>query len=1034
MEFDQFKLLLEAMIRDNNYEQELLRLFENNPVIVIQYLLQLIQSFPNQEISIYSIILLGRLIFMIDNFVNIGNEEFHNFFQQSLIKILSNPIYSEYSQSLISNLFSKVSLIYYNCSYNFSLLPYLIPLFQSGDVRVASVSIETLFLCINNGSINSNESLQIISEIIFSVLSDNQFNYELCIPTLKLLYITFENIPHDFSSQIIQYFGQVYNNDNALNKTIYDLVAYLPQEKYNFFSNSVSWFIPFFSNLLLNEKISIAVKYCILEIIYNFSLKFYEEFVSFHEVIIDGIYSILYFDEPDSFENKFIISEISIKYGGLANIAIYIYNKFINNLNNEDIRKSIAAMKLFSYCYCGIFTHLSIYIIDEYFELIFNSNVLHHPMPIVRSVAFKMLGSLFKQISQKYSTFEPSQIFSAMISLISNVDPSIMALKLKIFSYYLVLLDESFLEEISDNVIETLFELSNSATEEQLNSIIKCLKIFSNVCTRKKDQIMYYFFEIISNPKIKSNYFLSLECLSEMIDDENNISQIDPTNNPIFNVETYIPIFLSLFTIDFSMLSGKDLDSLETTFCHFCNYFKERLIIPIFDNFITFVITGLSQEINVIEIPVVKLSKSLNQAITVHKNENAIKCFDGNQIQLSIFLLYNLRILFKYFQSYATVAERYVPQILEILTRLTSTIFSNQLAYEAFLASYAFCSLMNFQDVFLFVEKLLQFTISINDISDLIDNYKLIKGFFYLMQVHGQLNNDFFQNIMPFFQKEFIKSNNRRDQLRKEVVVFNDCSKNLDDLNEIDGELSNIIIPFFKSKNQIDFNNFLSEISSSYSLVNIKIAYFWYILKQPSEIFFKYFVNIVLNYSTMDDEEIKKNGFIFIDSFEAGVNIFNIIYEKLVDPNLVKQTLDFFNREYYNPNLKIITPILFSLFIILQQYDVASDLQIILNLIKKTDMILSFLMLEHRSKVVKVWNNILPIFIQEMVQHNQLFDIDLVKIFIQTSYSLRDFYSNREETKTQIALLFRSFDGDKQTLLLDKEIQKINQDIDFVNV
>ena len=961
----EFRDLIEQMRKDSTLEAEYQEHINQNPALVTEYLIQTISESPNSELSNYSIILLCRLILVLsENFFSIGDQEFYENVTRNIFNFLGNSDFSSYSLSLISDLVSRIILIYsYSEEFDTNELffPYISEIIQSQNIDNSHAAINALVYCIYNESIDYSQFLNPISDLLKDALTTEDLNPNILLPCLRLLYLTFDSILFDFSSFIPEIFNQLKSNIGLLNQSIHDIITYLPFENYSFFNNCTNTFIDFFSEILGAEDLPVDLEYCTLEIVYNFSRAFYSDFSTKCQDVISNIFIFLSNYEIDSNESKYIISSISDKYGAIFTFAERCYDILSEVLGkdySEFPNKQIAAMKLFAYCYQGNAVHLTINMPDAFFNTIIQSGVMESPNQLVRIVAFNMLSSLFKVLATNLNSFQPIIIFQEIIdSIDAPDDPIVLASKLKAFKYYLKCFDEGDLELIFTNMEEKILELAQNSIPEQLIHILGCIEVFLyRLKTANFDNIIEYFLDILKNP---NSVPFNIYCM--ILQSSTYLADIPS--------EAIYAAFSNIFDLDFEKITEKDLNSLSISIYRTCANFPSYAL-TLFPLFFQFSIRGAMNDIEYTEIPFQELSSMMNIYVSVEKRNSIIKSYDGSQIQFIIFFLkvlrYSLSIDLKKLsemeediEPYYNLIQEHAENIYNILLKWTSIDFSDKIQYNALKIVHRFLDFTKYEFPFEpLLEQMMKFTMDENEDSRLITLYYSISRIFCDIFSNGKMSDEIMAIVPEFYLNELEKEIQRRDKI-SEQIQLGDCGINTNDVNSLENALYLILFPFIL--NPSIEPSFFAEIIE-FSIENINVSSIDFIgnyikFKEPKIEFVDYLYSIFI--ASSDEEEIEKcnNHFYSLDSKFAALFLIDFIYYKTLNPTKIAALIGIFaQRTKISINCSLFITIVI---LIADKYSDSFDCIEVLSLLNKADNLFYFDNVKIKY-LIESWNNIFP--------------------------------------------------------------------------
>ncbi|OHT01869.1 hypothetical protein TRFO_31210 [Tritrichomonas foetus] len=982
MELNEFQNLIEQMISNNLLEQQYQNLVESNPLQVIQNLISIIPNVPNSNTSIFAIVLLGRLISVLSgNLLQLGNSEFHSYLLQSLFSFLGSPIFSQYSLNLLSNVISRISLTYNS---TFPIFPSIVNLIQSDNLFISAAALDALFLCILNGSIEYQPIADKLSTIISTAFALQPPKSEIILPTLKILYLTFDSLPKNYSTEIISFFEQFTTDTNILLKAINDLAAYLPYEKYSFFAETSRWFINYFSEILKQGNIPNQIKCCSLEILSDFREIYYNVFFENHETILTAIYFFLYYEELESHESKDTISKIATLFGGLIDFSLFCYSLFLDNILNSDIRHQIAAMKLLSYCFGGIFVHLSIELPEEYFGAILESRVMDHEHSIVRKIAFEMLGNLFKPLSKNAHTFNVQLFYPKMLECLEDSDQEVMTVKIRALYHYLEIFETYLLNEISVSIQMKLIQLVNRSTEDQLHYIFKCFNVLLKNSDAPDNIIRQYTLYILQNPQTVSSriYCLALENLSFFQD---------------VPEEIYLNLFPFLLSIDVSLLGSNELKSIALIFHQICNsksHLIDTLRVPIFN----FIFRISEQDIQMSSVPLSELSSTLNQNVSVDRRDNIIRCYNGSQIQLIIFSLKILRCVIRSISP--DLLQPFIQQIIDILLIWTAVDFSDVLLYNALKTYYVLCCIVPNSSLPIFMERTFKFAETSTQQRRLESLYTFIHFYIYIIGTQNQLNSENYSITYNFLLQEIEKSKIRRINLNNQLNT-GDCTIFPDTLSCIDRYLGKIMTPFFTSNADINYSDLIILALSETSIVNITIVNYYFLFKEKNPDIPKYIITSFLNDSS------QTNYFGITDAKEAGICLYNFILNDLLPADYLVQILTLCKqKESFNTNCDLYAGIALLIFQKLGTNMI--DVNIILSVLENlnSDIVIN-------QKIRKYFQISWEIAFPYIIQH--LWTDRVIICLLDIVASIEDLFT-AEESQFQFMSLLSLYKGDRKKL------------------
>lgn len=997
-----FKILIEQMMHDSTMEDDYQELIKKNPAIITEYIIQTISDYPSSKISDFSIILLCRLVSVLsENFISIGNQDFHENVVKSIFNFLNSSDFSLYSLSLISDLISRIILVYSNdYDTNSIFFPLIMEAIQSQNIENSQAAINTLAYCIFNESIDSQQFSNEISEFLNAVFTIEDISSDILLPSLRLLYLTFDSILLDFRSFLPNIFIQMKSNIELLNKLIHDIITYLSIERYSFFDGYSTFYILYFSEILGSEDMPNDLEYCSLEIIYNFSRAFYNDFSNNCEIIIDNIFLFLSNYENESNESKFIISKISEKYGAIYLFAVRCFNIFeeiLTKCDEKSINQQIAAMNLLSYCYKGIAFVLSIELTDRLFIILIQSGVMNNPYQLIRIVSFELLSSLFKNLSRHYYTFQPMSILPEMIESIENPDdPIVLLSKFKAFNHYLYLINEDELENIYCDIQEKLLELTENSTPDLLIFIFECIEFFiSHLKSTNFDIFKEFFISILEEPTTIpfSIYVMTLR------------TSILLTDIP---GDTFKSAFSYIMELDLEIPTGKDITSLTISFQRLCSIYHSYAF-SLFPLLISFSIKGATNDIEYTCFSFQELSSMMNTRASIEKQNNIIKIYDESHIQLIVFYLKVLRYSLSIRAPMIPEMIQEVAEIIyNILVKWSSFNFSDKIQYNALKIAHIFLVLTQYEFPFEpLLEHMLNFTTSESKESRLIKLYRFILQIFLDAIQNDKINDEILSSVIIFYTHELEKVHERRERIC-EQLISGDCGANSNKVQSLENALSMIWIPFLSNPN-ID-NSFFSDLieisMSNVCITSIDFLGNYYIYKEQNPDLIEYLVNI---YIAPTDEEERKNSktpFYSHDSRCAALFLILFINDQILHPNEISFLIEIFSQRtkiFANYSLYIAIIIL-----IADKYSDKFEISDIFSLLNRIDNLFYFDPVVDRL-IVNSWNSIFPLLSQ------QSFEIEILARILGILLIIKDQMQD-DVVETQKNILLENFQDDREEL------------------
>ncbi|KAK8890556.1 hypothetical protein M9Y10_035333 [Tritrichomonas musculus] len=1005
-------MLLEQIMNDSSLEQNYQELISQNPELVIHFLIQIIQESPDSKLSQFSIILFGRNISVFSqDFLSIGTKEFHDFVIKNVFSLLNNPAFSPFSLSLISDLISRLILVY-SYAEDFDPKIFFIPIMEiiaSQNINNSSAAINALVYSICNKSINYQPFSEQTSDFLHVALTNNQINGEIILPSLRLLYLTFDSVSFDFREYLPAIFDKLKNDNDLLNQSVHDIITYLPSEKYTFFSNISNYFILFFLSILGSPNRPTDLEYCLLEIVYNFSNTFFNECSILYEPLLNNIFLFLSNYEAEDKESKFIISKIADKYGGLVQYSLQCYKILTDALSKDtefSINEQIAAMNLFSYSFKGIFIHLSIELPDEYFEAIVQSGVMDSPNQLVRIAAFNMLCSMFKNFSFNGSTFHPMLIYQKMIESIENQDfPIVLISKFKAFEYYLDNIPDNELEELCPVLTVKFLHLTQNTTPDCLIHILHSIEtLFIKLPNNDFSIFRQLFLNILGDPsKISFSIYIMVLSASFHFND--------------FPSEAFISAFSYIFQSDFNMLTKNDLDSIALSVYRICESFPSCAIM-MFNQFIELALNGAANDVEYTSIPLQKASTMLNLKISMEKQNNSIKNYNISQIQLIVFYLkilrYTLSMAIEIPQEFI---QRYGDAIYFVLSKWSSINFSDQIQYNALKTIHIFFILTQYKFPYApLLEQLLNFTISTTKNNRLLSLYKIIYKIFIDITMNNLINEDIIKNSFFLYTHELEKMMLRRKKIR-ELLDLGDCKVSSNEVFQHEESLGKISLPLLSNPNfhEINFSDLVFISMNTTCVTTTSFLSFYFIFKERKIEILNHLIQIYIPQTDQEEKEKEKDPFFFLDSKYAGFFLVKIINEKILQPNEISILIDTFNqREKIKSNGFLFATITL---LIMDKYRTGSINLNILIYLMKVDYF-SCYDIPILKFAFKSWNNIfqclcqqsfdIPILARLFAIHSNLERFMQDDVFnLQKESLLNNFNGDQEQLKNEINILFK---------------------------
>lgn len=878
-----FRSLLEQMMNENIGEEMYQNYVSQNPVDTILCFLQFIAENPNSKLSNFSTILLSRLISLLLDRIFSFDAEFQKLFIQTSLEFLNNEQFENYQLSLLSDLISRICLIYSKTDSNIVpsfLFTSIINNLQHNKFVNAIAGIDTIILCELNESINSESFSQETSQLIQIIFSQNPINFDLTLSALRLLYSSYPNISLDYQSFLPALFTHIKDDLELLTKFVSDIDHFLKPESYSLFSQMDEFFIRYFCSILELDNSPDKLSFCSLSILYNFSEIYYKIMLDNSTLILNALFQYLIHAEADSSDGLYYISRMAEIFGGVHTYSVGCYNLFENYIKAEDgvdplitSKRQIAAMKLFSYSFKGNFIHLSIGIPDDYFLAIVQSGVMNSPEKTVRKVAFDMLYRLFQHFVKQWYYQDNFRfiLYEPMIQNLAIPDsPDIYLVKLKVFSLYLCLFTPDDLYPLSESLETFISTLIERATQDDLIYLLKCIQaLFSKCLNYPFDRLKPLIVYILQNPS-DFTYGVYLVAL-------NTITLIEDTP-----IELYNCCFTYIFEhIDFSVLSVSELQSVQMTFKQLSSNSPD-VILSLFPLFASFTIQGASIEISASNVPLIEIAARSNQSISIERQMNVVHCYDGSQIQLVCLHLKILRYIIQNIAENPVPVDLFRPlaeQYYAIIMNWSVVRFSDRLQYNALKILPFFLKLIDYScDFGPLFDQLFKFTIETVNESRLTSLYVIITKLYTELDSHIPLNQSIFDTTLSFYYQEYEKLKQRRKKIQNQIQS-EDCRYYVEVSRPIEARLGRIWIPFWSSKSSFDFSQLIQFSFENRSVASICILGFYFMKVDHYLPIYNFFVELFCS----DFDESTS-----LDSSEAGLCLFRLILER----SLTKEEID----------------------------------------------------------------------------------------------------------------------------------------------
>lgn len=606
MDIQNFHSLLEAINSSavKEAEAEFNNLIQNDPALLLQLLVNSIQTFQDKTVN-FAITLLGRTATLIGpNLINIGNDEFHNSFQSSLLSLIQSHINDFNLVPSLSNAISTFAAIYQLQqrwpTFCVSLLQFI---YQPDQGLVAPspnsplssfIATEIIYHCINNDIIELNqEIIQYIITVIQAVFQNvSTVESHQLVSTVKLALYSYLKVQIDELS--------------ALSMPIVKIIPTLPPNSIDDYLRAISlfsdlnttFFAPAIGDLMntllqiLNESQDINLSRnisCIniltqvicndkyFETIEPKSFDFYQMFL----MILSRSPFNLDPEEGLDRSNIMMVTEDAIEslsnYFAEANTDLHsnVWDLFNECLSNNDINHVIANLIGFSKAVSGCASIFSTAIINEAgddvdlksnpdFLNVYKTTILNED-PKMRCIGIESLTTVMRSFGEYLRNFGGNEIIPIIAEAISKEPLQIILTELlKSLKIYLTCFcDYTPMCPAIMNLLGARFPQMN---EKQQIRAMKCYYQISIIMNDEFVQFMPPIFafmqQLLSNYRVEDdfpvNLFFTCMKLAPMftcIPDEEFLS-----------LSQSILRFVSSIT-DFSIFSSKQMDSMNEAIC-----------------------------------------------------------------------------------------------------------------------------------------------------------------------------------------------------------------------------------------------------------------------------------------------------------------------------------------------------------------------------------------------------------------------------------------------------------------------------------
>lgn len=707
MSLDDFRIqILKPILDDNDSvrkqaEENFYALLNENPCIVLQLLVE--NSNSNDSSNSRSITLLGRTASLIsDKFIEIGDSEFHQEFQSSLLSLLQNTKLSSNLLSNISFIISVYSKIY-NTAWS-SLTENLFQIIQNSEQP--SYAIDCLTYCISNKSIICNEQiLDIINQLIQSVFDSIEVLVPQFFSAMKLVFVLYRSdaIDESFKSNLKVYSDKIVGvNYESSEKTLHDNfmieLSNFTDDNIDFFESSLVNLTDMLGSKLCSQSYSSVVEnqaILILKDIFcnkKYLNEFGEKSMEIYDLLVKIISSKLSEteinpdeegsapDESNTISNaEDAINSIAHNYGGFDEVSTYLVSSF-GGQQPEEPEIFIANFISFG---C---------VIKEIIDFIDPETFLPYIMPIYKigfssesvDCRYRSIVSLKKVIKalDDYRDFDwnSQEIIELIFETLSkesaliNVTSLLKALKAVLFTF------KDYHNNI-ENIIIPLEQNFESFTNKQQSIVIICYACCCRICEDENDQNQELMQNILSRivsilnegpPNLSDELFFA--CLDSVLD----FDSFAPPNY-FEEISTLVIKFISTFDgSEVSMidvLSYKQIDIVNRTLRGLISICPKQSVLDfasqVLNPLLSLALNDIKPQSH--DFDESKSELQTNNEVIRNSEENCWICYPKDSIYKVSEALHSIQLIL---EKCPEIPDSLLQQIINIIEKYTDNCFS----------------------------------------------------------------------------------------------------------------------------------------------------------------------------------------------------------------------------------------------------------------------------------------------------------------------------------------------------------------------
>lgn len=691
MEIDQFRDLLFVFSSEDNTSREAAEahyssMTQMRPDLIIQLHINNIEMQPCHSTVKMSIVLLGRLMGSLGfDIIDIGDRDFRDEFQKSLLIFLSREDFDFHMLLLLSDDVAKVAKLYTQED----MWPNFFTSIFSGcfenNSQVSAAFINCLSQCVNSHTISPDENSEIIMQVLDGVFSSGSISPYQIITGLQLLYACSSISSSKYSSYSIYVSRVISRMDSSeITHVMSDLCSFA-DENVIFFQSCLDDFFVFIVEFIRNEQMPPSSRNMAISILSNLVYSFSDFLINSYESIISVLVSTAceYSENEVSLEYDFndinvhvaaedALEDISSVFGGNSDFSMACFAAIQDMCNNSDSYVRRAGFMTLSRVFSNCSDFLSFGLSDTIMSLFttgFSDNE-----DICRYASFVAFETVLGALIPEYTDFNGRPLLPLLCeSIIQEKNIYVLASELKALkvfcSFYRVFV-RSYIEDLTAILSSLLQEMS---VDIQV-LVLSCVQVLaleaSDAFYPYSSVVLSYMQEVLIGGTDVYDRRLFFTCLQTATFFEN------ASDSLVF--EGILNIILDyIIEAPIEFFSGYEHDSINIAIRQISKIFPKK-IEDRFDKVFSLFSRVLDCDLSVYEIPFTSSRVQISDVIMKSsRSENIIRCYLKPQVHEVTQSMLSLKFLLKRFSH---LFYDIIDQVLRYIQKWISIDFDENLS------------------------------------------------------------------------------------------------------------------------------------------------------------------------------------------------------------------------------------------------------------------------------------------------------------------------------------------------------------------